>query len=273
MKKTLINTARRVNIPPENMLPLNVRSAGHAIIKPGWRHASGLVDRCNIYWGIDGEINYTVDNKLFSTRPQELLVFPINSLMGPADIDSLGEYRWFTLDGALAAPLFKELGIDFYVPFKAGICPKLLHENLLHSFDDITPFAAMDSEIIAYEILTSIKNRREISFEEDNILKCRNIIDVAFTESSLDISGLADQIGIDRTIIARQFKAVNGISPSRYLQNKRLNLSLRYLGRGYTTVETAKRCGYSDSGYFARTFKKHFGLSPQSWRNSILNNV
>jgi len=273
MNKPFCNSGQRLRVPPEDRLPLNVRSAGHSIVHAGWRHPSGVVDRYNFYWGVKGEVNYTVDDKLFTMHPCEVLVFPLNSRMGPAAVDSEGEYRWFTLDGSLANPLFKELGIEFYVPFKAGACPSRLHENLIHSFNDIMPIAAMNSEIIVYEILINIRNNREISFKKDNIDKCREIIDTGFTESSLDVSAVADEAGVDRTVLARQFKALNGISPSKYLQGKRLMRSLRYLEAGYTTVETARRCGYNDAGYFARSFKKHFALSPQAWRDSILNKI
>ncbi len=271
--KGIVKSRHRVRIPEEQRLPLNVRSAGHAVVEPGWRHAAGIVDRYNFYWGVTGETNYTVDDRLYTTRPEEVLVFPLNSQMGGAEQHVHAEYRWFTMDGAVAEPLFKDLGLEFFVPFHAGKCPAKLHENLLHSFDDVTPVAAMNSELIVYEILTGIKLNRELNCKKDEIRRCREIIDAGFTESSLDVSTVAEETGIDRTVMARQFKAVNGMSPSKYLQSKRLMLALRYLESGCTTVETAGHCGFNDAGYFARSFKRHFGLTPQSWRDSMSNRV
>lgn len=273
MNLSVITAVWRDRVHANKRLPLNVRSAGHALIASDWRHPAGVVDRYNLYWGVAGEIHYTVDDKSYCTRPRELLIFPLDSRMGPADRESAGEYRWFTLDGRVAEPLFKELGIAFGVAFRAGACPVALHENLLHSFDDVTPAAAMTAELLAYEILTAIKRPRAATIKDPGAMECKSIIDGNFTDPLLDVSHVADLAGIERTALARRFKAAVGLSPSRYLQNKRLNLALRHLERGCTTIEAAGLCGYRDPGYFARAFKRHFGVSPQTWRETVFDRV
>jgi AraC-like DNA-binding protein len=273
MQKQFLDCRKRVKIPLEKRLPLNIRSAGHALVNPGWRHAVGDVDRYNLYWGVAGEVNYTVNGRHCMTRPHEILIFPLNSRMGPAEQISEGEYRWFTMDGALAEDLFKQLKLEFFIPFDAGPCPIHLHENLMHSFDDITPVAAMNSEVIAYELLLSINNDHIFSVKDAEIFECKQIIDAEFTDARLDITAVADRIGLDRTVMARRFKVSNGISPSKYLQSKRLMLALKYLESGCSSVDTARHAGYNDAGYFARSFKRHFGLPPQAWHDSMSNNI
>ena len=275
MKKIEKNSPRsfhRVQVPLEQRLPLNVRSAGHALVDSGWEHAAGDVDRYNLYWGITGEVHYTVNSKHCITRQNEIMIFPLNSRMGSAKQSGVAEYRWFTLDGPMAAMLFKQLKFNFFSPCKA-ICPVILHDQLLQSFADITPVAAMNAEIIAYEIMLSIRNTYN-QVSKDNIIdKCRLLLDTAFTDCNLDISAVADQVGIDRTVMSRRFKSAHGISPSKYLQSKRLMHALKYLESGCTTIDTARFSGYNDAGYFARSFKRHFGMSPQEWRDSMIKNI
>ncbi|MCF6177756.1 MAG: helix-turn-helix transcriptional regulator [Victivallaceae bacterium] len=267
-----VNSKRRMLVPVEQRLPLNVRSAGHAFIEPGWLHAAGVVDRYNIYWGIAGESSYSVNGHYFTMHRDELIIFPLNSRMGCGEQTTSGEYRWFTLDGAMASELFSQLKLNFFTPVIAR-CPVHLHEKLLHSFDDLTAVAALNAEFIAYELLLSIKNSYDANNRDDEILIVKQIIDSEFTDCYLDITAVAERVGIDRTALARRFKANNGIAPSKYLQSKRLMLALRYLESGCSTVTTAQQTGYNDAGYFARSFKRNFGMSPQSWRESIANSV
>ena len=263
-----INSKQRMRITQDQRLPLNVRSAGHAFVEPGWRHTDGVVDRYNIYWGIAGEASYSVNGRCFTMRQHEILIFPLNSRMGGGEQTASGEYRWFTIDGAMAEELFSQLNLKFFTPFSAP-CPVHLHEKLLHSFDDLTAVAALNAELIAYELLLSIKNSYYDNDTDDEILQSKQIIDAEFTDCSLDVTAVAERMGIDRTALARRFKANNGIAPSKYLQSKRLMLALRYLESGCSTVDTAQQTGYNDAGYFARSFKRNFGMSPQAWRESI----
>ena len=267
-----LRVEQRIKVPVDQRLPLNVRSSGHIILDREWRHPEGVVDRYNLYWGVRGEIYYSVNGSQYVTKEDEIIVFPLNSIMGPADTISQGEYRWFTLDGNIAENLFKELGLNFSLPLKAH-CSVPLHEKLLNSFTDLTAVAALSSEMIAYELLLSIKNGYEDRGEDSEIAESKEIIDNEFRDSFLDITSLADRVGLDRTALARRFKLKNGVSPSKYLQSKRLMLALRYLDGGCSTVATAEEVGYNDAGYFARAFKNNFGMTPQAWRVSMAKNV
>lgn len=67
------------------------------------------------------------------------------------------------------------------------------------------------------------------------------------------------------------FKKNTGITPSRYLLQKRMEYAKSLIrGRsvhGYALKEIALLCGYHDPYYFSRQFKAYTGLSPQKWEN------
>lgn len=62
------------------------------------------------------------------------------------------------------------------------------------------------------------------------------------------------------------FKKEIGVTPLEYMTNLRMKKAEVMLtamwGRDYSMAEIAKLCGYDDSLYFSRVFKKHFGCSP-----------
>ena len=93
---------------------------------------------------------------------------------------------------------------------------------------------------------------------------CLSRIDEPFT-----IEEVARQAGIDRSHLSREFKRVLGISPSRFIENLRMErASTLLLSRDLPVREVGVRCGYRDVSYFCRAFKKHFSVSPGRYRKS-----
>lgn len=258
--------------PVEERLPLNVRSTGHAVVRSDWEHPTGFVDRHNVYWGIAGTIRYRVNEQECVLHADEVIVYPLDSEMAPSSHGSEGEYRWLTLDGPVVRELFRYLNIEFYNPVGV-VCPCHLMEQLMRSFDDPTSLAVMNSEMIAYELLLSIKGLSRDKLDDREISSAKKIIDSEFTDPDLDVTAVAEMVKLDRTVFSRRFKAGTGMPPSKYLQSKRLMLALKYLEDGCTTVQTSNLSGYNDPAYFARSFKRHLGLSPQAWRESNLHKL
>lgn len=64
------------------------------------------------------------------------------------------------------------------------------------------------------------------------------------------------------------FKKVTGYSPIDYLLHVRLAKATEMLLKTEKTIsEIAQDCGFSDSNYFSRQFRKSYNLSPREYRN------
>ena len=65
------------------------------------------------------------------------------------------------------------------------------------------------------------------------------------------------------------FKKVTGYSPIDHLLHVRLAKAAEMLLKSQSTVsEIAQDCGFADSNYFSRQFKKVYSLSPREYRNN-----
>ena len=63
------------------------------------------------------------------------------------------------------------------------------------------------------------------------------------------------------------FKEVTGESPIEYLLKVRLKKAAESLSQSDKSIsEIAHECGFADSNYFSRQFKKLFGISPRDYR-------
>lgn len=79
-----------------------------------------------------------------------------------------------------------------------------------------------------------------------------------------DIAGSA-HISVSECL--RCFRARTESTPMQYVSEMRLSKSRDLLaGTGLKVTEIAALCGYTDSGYFARIFKKARGMTPMQYR-------
>lgn len=89
-------------------------------------------------------------------------------------------------------------------------------------------------------------------------------------QNKLPISKLAQRFGMSHRSFLRHFQRVMGITPARYLLQLRLHIAREKLQFGDSTrsiSEIAGDCGFDDSNYFCRAFRKAFGDSPRSYRS------
>lgn len=84
-------------------------------------------------------------------------------------------------------------------------------------------------------------------------------------EWSLD--QMAEETGFSVSCFRQQFKQLTGTSPMAWLLSLRLEKAARLLTSENTPVaEIANRCGFEDSNYFSRQFRRKFAQSPRAYR-------
>lgn len=83
----------------------------------------------------------------------------------------------------------------------------------------------------------------------------------------ITLADLADESGLSRTHFAHRFKAVLGVPPLTYLNTLRMERACAMLAESDVPVaEISAACGFDSPSYFARAFKKTFGVRPSVYR-------
>lgn len=77
---------------------------------------------------------------------------------------------------------------------------------------------------------------------------------------------LSEATGLDRWALARGFRAVTGVSPSRYHLCRRVAAAQRLITSGVGLAEVPYATGFADQSHFTRQFRAVVGLSPGAWR-------
>jgi AraC-like DNA-binding protein len=94
--------------------------------------------------------------------------------------------------------------------------------------------------------------------------RARDYID-ANLDRSFQLNDLEGATGYDRWQLSRDFRALLGASPYRYLIFRRLDKARRMMAGDLGLADIAHACGFSDQSHFTRHFKKAFGMTPKVW--------
>lgn len=100
---------------------------------------------------------------------------------------------------------------------------------------------------------------------DNNFLEVLNYIDAHFTEP-LSVAEISERFGYAESHFCRRFKATLGLTPTHYIRTLRMEEAKRLLEEGKRSIsEVAAACGFPDSGYFTRCFKKVYGYAPSRY--------
>jgi AraC-like DNA-binding protein len=98
------------------------------------------------------------------------------------------------------------------------------------------------------------------------LLRARDTIDRSFA-TPLDVAALARVAHVSPAHFARQFRAVFGETPHRYLQRRRIERAMELLRDTERPVtEVCLDVGFASLGTFSRTFSAVVGESPSGYR-------
>lgn len=84
----------------------------------------------------------------------------------------------------------------------------------------------------------------------------------------ISLSELAEHFFVVPAYLSRKFKEKKNCTVMQYLENVRLRRSRELLESTSLSIsDIARTTGYNDSNYFARSFRKVYGVSPREYRN------
>ncbi len=91
------------------------------------------------------------------------------------------------------------------------------------------------------------------------------VIEEHYNKDSFNVDMLCKEVGISERHLQRKIKAVTNKSPNQLISSVRLHKAKILLGQPSNNIsQVAYMTGFNDSSYFAKCFKKEFGISPSS---------
>ena len=172
------------------------------------------------------------------------------------------------------------------VEFKGFALPELF---LRHNISDYkltrAGFSEFKARIIALRERANAPEERErlmaIGSAMELLYLMLNYSDLAWQASDLifrartelekpdfrPVSGIAEQLGVSRSWLDREFSKAFGVSPINYRRKCKLERAqIMLTGTDMTIKEIADRLGYCNQFHFTNEFKRWYGVSPRELR-------
>jgi signal transduction histidine kinase/DNA-binding response OmpR family regulator len=109
-----------------------------------------------------------------------------------------------------------------------------------------------------------------LSIDDKFLLKVSGIIESNLADDTFTVEALALEGGLSKMQLLRKMKALTGLSPNDYIKNYRLKRAAEMIGGNTDTIsQIGYAVGFSDQSYFAKCFKKQFGVSPSAYKQTV----
>ncbi|CAM3668573.1 AraC family transcriptional regulator [Rouxiella silvae] len=178
------------------------------------------------------------------------------------------QYRMIYIEPALIQKILGGRPLPFIV---GGITtdPRLFSatEPLLTAVDE--SFELLEEDDALYDLAQTLAtvggqhfHKRTFDYKAAEI--ARQYIHSAFSQN-ITLEELSMISGRDRWSLSRDFRALFGTSPYRYVTMRRLEYCRRRMVTGLSLADVAIESGFSDQSHMTRQFIKTLGISPGRW--------
>ena len=129
-----------------------------------------------------------------------------------------------------------------------------------------------DLDAMLHQVCSKLVSGRVIAqtpVVEGPIARAHDIIVKRFSEPTLSVSSIADEVGMSDSRLSTEFKRVYRMTPLEYITRSRMHLARQLLRTTDMPVkDIALECGYYDISGFNRRFKAYTGMTPQQYKLS-----
>jgi signal transduction histidine kinase/ligand-binding sensor domain-containing protein/DNA-binding response OmpR family regulator len=121
------------------------------------------------------------------------------------------------------------------------------------------------------ELIKRFGNEHDIAFEEivcskkdeQFITRAAEVVNKNLSNIDFDVDMFCSEMNVSRTLLHNKLKSISGLSTTEFIRTIRLKHAYVLLKKDSGNVsETALKCGFNDSNYFSKCFKKKFGIHP-----------
>ena len=99
------------------------------------------------------------------------------------------------------------------------------------------------------------------------VARARVLVQNQLGDANLSVRGLAEQSGCTADYLSHLFSQAADEHLAAFIVRQRMERAAQLLGSSTLAgKEVAWACGFATQSYFIRSFRAHFGMTPQAWR-------
>ena len=219
---------------------------------------------------LSGEADCIVDHMRHTLRPGELVLIPPLAYHFVA-VTACTPYERLVID-------FADCGLPGEILKEVFASPRVVNTAASPSLQEV--FSRMDAYAHRFTGETRSLLARNLTAELVCLLTTENtaasgdfsgvsrVLEEAMQyidshiETIIGLDELCTHLYVSRAYLHRLFRGSMGISPMRYIADKRLLLAQSRLRLGEKPTQVCTACGFGDYSAFYRAYKAYFGHSP-----------
>ena len=209
-----------------------------------------------------------------------VLVNPEATHDGEAGADGGWDYRTFYPSVELLEEVARELGHDGIPLFHNAVVddPRLaagLAAAHVSTEEEGAPNAeafmlmALRRLIVEHSDTVTRADRLDRRGARRRFAVYRDLIDEE-VDGELFLESLAQKAGVTRFQVIRDFLQVTGLTPGRFIRNRRIRFASQLIRSGVGLSEAAAAAGFVDQSHLSRVFRAIHGITPgmlqRAWR-------
>lgn len=258
---------------------------GCVYFKPPFQITDSLINEARIVHVIKGKSKLYSANQLIELKSGDTLIMKsdnfVNNWQKNESDDEINKVIVFQLNSDFLKYLYNNKLPNWYDRRNETVgnsIEKALPNQLINSFYQNLELY-IDEPDLMNEEFTQIKTRELISLLiktdvtgsikktfgqlfETKEYDFQEIIQNNLFED-LNVENLAFLANMSLSSFKRKFSSIYGTSPNKYIISKRLEKAQRLINTTDLSIsQIAYDCGFSDVGYFSKTFKKNYNILP-----------
>lgn len=210
------------------------------------------------------------DSKQHSLPGGTIVLHPDEIHDGEAGTTEGFQYRMVYIEPALIQKILGGKPLPF-IPGGISADPRLFAATgpLLKASEDSIDI--LEEEDALYDLAQTLavvggQRLRRCLVDYQSAERAREYIQSEFSQS-ITLETLSTICGKDRWSLSRDFRALFGTSPYRYVTMRRLAYCRHLIQTGLSLAESALVAGFSDQSHMTRQFIKAYGISPGRWQS------
>lgn len=148
---------------------------------------------------------------------------------------------------------------------------RLLARHVMRQFSERTsalPLSAQESDMSVLTAPTEQGHAVDGLSKLDRrfLAQLNGIIEARLADPKLNLTLVADEMGISQSTLYRKVKALTGVTTNEYIRKMRLHHALQLMTTGGRNIsEAAYESGFVDMAYFRQMFRQEYGATPSDY--------
>lgn len=239
----------------------------------------GCKEEYVIHFVISGKGTFSVDGKTWELHEgQMFLIYPEEPVTYAADENDPWFYAWIGFNGIRVDSMLKNSGFSKNSLVMTYNSPKKMLSIIDQILETRQLSAANEWRRTAYMLTlfadlmdnyTALAQKKTNKYDYSSNIYVEHAIEYVkyMYSKGINVSDIANDIGISRTYLNHIFQKELGISVQKFLIDYRLHKAANLLMSTDESInEISKTVGHEDALAFSKAFKRKFEMSPKNYR-------